>query len=482
MSIERLTSRRIWGSRADDSGIGMILVLGLASAMMIVVALSVTVAINSLASSRRHVQYEAALSTAEAGIDQTLAKIQTANDAGQIYTSSAECSARWTWPSNSLPTATVERAWVEAVIDTMPDSCLIRNGQGEYMTFRALDVNGGALPVVYSRGWSPSRSAAEHGDRTVRAEYLFSPYKPSQAILTQGDLDFSGSVEVDLDADSLATSADVHSNGNVFAGNNSLIVNGSLSASGTNDKSGTCPNNKITGTCDGEAPPVAVPVVSARALYRGLASSTKSAWFDLCPDGTVRSPDSAGLQPCAGTVLSTSGTFRGWTLANSGTLQAVWKFAPVSGTEYPGAYYIYQADAELGGANKKATPAPISVVAEAKPNGDPNNALTCGKSGGNLTWKLSAISNYLPGVIFLADGTIYGEANDNISRGVVAAGDRVDFSTSSSTIIGSVLTSGNCPAAGGNVLQGVKVSYDSSTEFPLSTLVRTTQWLELSGN
>jgi len=371
---------------------------------------------------------------------------------------------------------------VESVIDTMPASCIVKGGQGEYITFRALDSIGTPMPVVYSRGWSPSRTAAEHGDRVVRAEYLFSPYKPTQAVLTEGSLDFSGSVEVNLNADSIATSADVHSNNNIFAGNNSLIVNGSLSASGTNDKSGTCPNNKITGTCDAEAPPVAIPVVSARALYRGLASSTKSAWFDLCPDGTVHSPDPVGKQPCAGTVLSAAGSYRGWTLVDAGTLQATWKFAPVSGTDYPGAYYVYQANAELGGANKKATPAPISVVVEANPSGDPNNALTCGKSGGNLTWKLSAISNYLPGVIFLADGTIYGEANDLIGRGVVAAGDRIDWATSSSTIVGSVLTSGNCPAAGGNTLQGVKVSYDSSTEFPLSTIVRTTQWLELSGN
>lgn len=482
MDSEQLAHPRAAIRWTDESGIGMIVVLGLASVLMIVVALSITVAVNSLGSARRHVQYEASLSTAEAGIDQTLALIQQANDVGQVYTSAAQCSARWTWPSGSVPAATAERAWVESVINTMPDSCVVRSGQGEYVAFRALDSIGNPMPVVYSRGWAPSRQAAEHGDRTVRAEYLFSPYKPTQAILTEGDLDFSGSVEVNLAADSIATSADVHSNANVLAGNNSLVVNGNLSASGSNDKAGTCPNNKITGTCDAQAPPVAVPVVSARALYRGLASTTKSAWFDLCPDGTVRSPDPAGSQPCAGTVLSTAGTFRGWTLANAGTLDAVWRFAPVSGTDYPGAYYVYQANAELGGANKKATPAPISVVVEAKQNGDPNNALTCGKSGGNLTWKLSAISNYLPGVIFLADGTIYGEANDLIGRGVVAAGDRVDWATSSSTIIGSVLTSGNCPAAGGNVLQGVKVSYDSSTEFPLSTLVRTTQWLELSGN
>ena len=64
---------------------------------------------------------------------------------------------------------------------------------------------------------------------------------------------------------------------------------------------------------------------------------------------------------------------------------------------------------------------------------------------------------------------------------MVAAGDRIDWATSSSTIVGSVLTSGNCPAAGEHTA-GVKVSYDSSTEFPLSTIVRTTQWLELSGN
>lgn len=468
-----------------DDGIGMITVMGLASAVAIVVALSVTVAINSLSSARNHVEFEASLAAAETGVDQVLGEIQTAYDNGTAYApDDPDCAASWTWATGSLPTPEQEMAWLESAVAAMPESCVQSAGAGEYVAFRAKASNGTAIPVVYSLGWTPSREAPQAAARAIRVEYLFSPYKPNQAILTEADLVFSGSVEVDLADNSGATSADVHSNSDLSAGNNSLKVNGSVTASGANDRSGTCPDGKITGTCEAGAPPQAIPRVNARSLYRALATEAAAGWFDLCPDGSVRAPDlsdPASPTPCTGEVLSPDGTYRGWVLEDANTTDATWVFTPVDGTDYPGAYYAYQTNVSLEKGKGNKNEVTMSVIVEAKPDGWPNHAESCDKSGGTLIWKHGYITNYLPGVLFVADTAVIGEANSDVGVGVIAAGDYIDWNTSSSTVRGSMVTSGNCPTSPTNVIQGVALSYDSSSEVPLSTLIRTTGWLEMVG-
>jgi hypothetical protein len=471
---------------ARDEGIGMITVMGLSSSIAIVVALSVTVAINSLASARGHVEFESALATAETGIDEILGDIQTAYDNGVNYTpANADCTASWGWSNASMPGPAAEKAWLEAAVAAMPEECIKSAGRGQYVAFRAKAANGSPIPVVYSVGWTNTAAdASENRQRAVRVEYLFSPYKPNQAILTESNLVFSGSVEVDLANDSGATSADVHSNANLVAGNNSLKVNGNVTASGTNDKAGTCPDGKITGTCEAAAPPQAVPKVNVRSLYRALAPSTSAGWFDLCPDGTVRAPDLTNFTaptPCTGTVLSPSGTYRGWVLEDAGTVDATWVFKPVDGTDYPGAYYAYQTHVSLEKGKGNKNQVTMSVMVEAEQNGRPSYSATCNKSGGILTWKHGYITNYLPGVLFVADTAVIGEANSDVGTGVIAAGDYVDWNTSSSLIKGSMVSSGNCPTSPTNIIQGVELRYDSSSEVPLSTLIRTTGWMEMVG-
>ncbi len=469
----------------QDDGMGLITVMGLSSAVAIVVALSVTVAINSLSSARNHVEFEGALAAAETGVDEVLGDIQTAYDNGSAYTAANnDCTASWTWSGASLPEPAVEMAWLESAVESMPAGCLQAAGAGQYVAFRASASDGTPIPVVYSIGWTPSRDSAIAASRAIRVEYLFSPYKPNQAILTEADLVFSGSVEVDLTADSDATTADVHSNSDLTAGNNSLKVNGNVTASGTNDRAGTCPDQKITGTCESAAPPQAIPRVNARSLYRALASEAAAGWFDLCPDGSVRAPDltdAAAPSPCTGEVLSPEGDYRGWVLEDANSVDATWVFTPVDGTDYPGAYYAYQTNVSLEKGKGNKNEVTMSVIVEAKPDGRPGYSASCEKSGGTLNWKHGYITNFLPGVLFVADTAVIGEANSDVGTGVIAAGDYIDWNTSSSTVRGSMVTSGNCPTSPTNVIQGVELRYDSSSEVPLSTLIRTTGWLEMVG-
>lgn len=482
-----------------DDGIGMITVLGLTSAIAITVAITVTVAINSLSSSQNHQTYETSLAAAESGLDSLIGDIQNAYDQGVNFLGDdGVCTAQWTWNSATPPSPAQERQWLVNSVMAMPSSCVQDAGGGQYVAFRALNSIGAAVPVIYSVGWTPSVPTPEDPDtligetmatqpamRAIRAEYLFSPFRPNQAVVTQADLVFSGSVEVDLASTSSATSADVHSNSSVDAGNASLKVNGNITASGTNTKAGTCPNDKITGTCTQGDPPVSIPGIKARSIYRALARETRQGWYDLCPDGRVTGPDLSQPNqvpdPCTGEELSPTGSFRGWTLVDKGTPEATWVFTPVDGTDYPGAYYAYQANVSLEKGKGSKNQATMSVMAEAKPNGDPGNDETCNKSGGIITWKHSNISNFLPGVIFVADTAVIGQANSNVAVGVIAAGDYVDWQTSSSTVTGSMMASANCPTSPTNNIQGVVITYDSSSEVPLTTLIRTTQWLEMVG-
>lgn len=483
-------SRDLRRRAAGDEGIGLITVIGLASASASVVALSGTVAINSLASSRGHEYFESSLAAAETGLDGILGDVQTAYDNGVVYnpadygTVPMECTPpSWPaeWTSSGLPTPAEEKAWLLTQVNALPESCLTAAGRGEYYAFRAKSAAGNSIPVVYAIGWTPDRDSDSRGARVLRAEYLFSPFKPNQAILTEANLVFSGSVEVDLAEGSTSTTADVHSNGSVTAGNNSLTINGNMTASGANDRAGSCPDGKILGYCKAEEPPQAIPKVSARSIYRALAHEASASWFDLCPDGTVKAPNTTTVTPCSGEVLSASGAFRGWELVDAGDIEATWVFTPVDGTDYPGAYYAYQTNVSLEKGKGNKNDATMSVMAEAKPNGWPSHSATCDKSGGSITWKHSNIANYLPGVIFVADTFIIGDSNSDVRSGVIAAGDYIDWNTSSSTIRGSMVSSGNCPTSPTNIIQGVTLSYDSSSEVPLSTLIRTTQWLELVG-
>lgn len=484
--LRRLSRIRATGAtgrparRHRDSGIGLVLLLGVTTVLMILVGVSITVGVNSLASARRHLHFEAALDAAETGLDGTMGQIQVRNETGQSpFESPVNCRAAWTWPSGSIPSAAVERNWVISALDSMPDSCVQHGGEGEYITFRAVDQNNQQVNVLYSVGWAPDRNAFGSVRRIVKAQYVLTPYNPVNAILTEASLTISGSVEVSVAPP--ATSSDIHSNGAVEVTNNSLLAAGSVSATGTNSISGTCPNSKITGTCTELTPRQTVPRVDARRVYNALAATVPGSWYDLCPNGSVREPDPAAIQPCqdAAGVLSATGSYRGWSFDNA---SHTWTFEPVDGTDYPGVYYAYQSNIVIGGSNRNGPPSTLTAIAEANFSPSPAGpASACGKSGGDLTWSHTNIANYLPGLVFLADGKVVGTANADVSKGMIAAGDNIDINTSSSTITGSIVSSNICAARGGSTLQGVKVAFDSNSEVALFTHIRTTGWIEMTG-
>jgi hypothetical protein len=453
----------------QDDGIGLILVIGISAMMAILLAVITATAIRSLGSSSDHVNFEQSLAAAESGVDSELSYIQSARNQVPSVNYESPVSCRPATPAASVfASEATEKAWARSALNALPSSCTKSNAQGEYVSFK--------LPgrqVVYSLGWSPERGAPNAKERLLKVEYIFAPYRPGKALLTGGDVDFSGSVAINALA---GLPADVHTNANATGINNSLNVSGSITATGTVN---ACSSN-VVGGCEAGKPKERVPVANPRAVYTEYAMSyeANAQWYDLCNDGTVRSPSASG--PCTGTQISTS-PYRGWywTAGNAST-PGNWQLR-YTGTSYPGVYYVYGANAVLDTNGNPSAVQTISVIAEATVPSGYTNAATCNKYGGNITWKKYDIQNYLRGVLFIAQGSLDGNANSSAKAGLMMAGDKIDLQTSSATVQGSLIANNTCLAAGPNSVQGMEITYDQSVEAPVYSVVNTTLWLEYTG-
>jgi hypothetical protein len=326
-------------------------------------------------------------------------------------------------------------------------------------------------------GWSPSRTAVKAKQRLIKAEYIFAPFSPGKAILVSSALDFSGSVTVNNADPSLP--ADVHTNGSVTGYNNSLDVSGSITASGT--LPGSCPGG-VEGGCQSGAPLESIPVPNPRAVYNQYAAITDQ-WFDLCSAGAYGQVRQPAATPCTGTLLANVGggttpvaEFNGWTFtAGSGTTAPLWTLPRTAGS-YPGVYYVYQGDAQVGGNGNSNEDRFVTVIAESAMTG--GTAAHCGKLGGNVSWKLFHLRPYLSGLVLMAQADLTGGANNEAGSGLFMAGDKIDLNTSSATITGAVVAANLCAAAGPNTVQGVTILYDQNVETPVNDMIRTTLWLE----
>lgn len=464
----------------------MILVIGTATVIAALVAVTMAMAIQSLRSSREHVTFESALSVAETGVDETLSLINTAYNAAPSTTWVTPSPCDWTI-TGTFASAAAERTAARSKLLSLAtnSACRKQAGSGEYVA-----VHPTGKQTVYSLGFAPSYAKwisdpADSKTRLIKAEYIFAPYKPGQAVLTSGNLDFSGSLTVNTLNPSYP--ADIHSNTNITGGGSgSLTVQGTISSSGTNAMAGSCPSGVVA--CTQNQPLERVPAVSPRSVYDKLAMTTSN-WYDLCPGGVIKVPASTG--PCTGALnveQPSGGAFHGWSYtAGDSTTVPVWTLQRQSGTTtYPGVYYVYAADAQVGDNGNDATVWNITVLSEGAKGADKpagySNPARCDKYGGNLDWKLFTIQNYLSGLIFDAEGTLSGTANTSASAGFMWAGDNVNLHTSSNTLTGAIVSNNLCAAAGGNTVQGVTVNYDQTIEGPVSDIIRTTLWLEYVGN
>lgn len=449
--------------RGEDAGIALVSVIGL---IMMVTALMVVASVTTVAaigSSRDHVSFEQSLAAAEAGVDANLAAVSQAYSAG---------NPNWTNPSPCAlpaPTATdvaseaAERAWARTSLQALPTACTVTTPQGQYVAGRAP-----GRQAVYAIGWSPVRGSPDAKSRVLKAEYVFAPYAPGKALLTGGNLDFSGSVAINnLDP---ALPADVHTNQNISGYNNSLTVGGAVTATGT--LAGPCPSN-VSGGCEAGKPVEPMPNANPRTVWSTFAPFEPN-WVDLCPGGIAMKPSAASTQPClGGTVVNASP----WVYSVSGGVPT-WTY-PRSSSNSPGVYYVYLGNAQVGDNGNSRDIRQLTVIAEPATVGGP--LLTCGKLGGDISWKLFDLQPYLSGLVFLAGGSLYGGANADAGPGLFLAVDKIDLQTSSSTMTGAIVSQNKCAAAGVNTVQGVTIRFDDTIEAPVNDIIRTTLWLEYGG-
>lgn len=452
----------------EDGGFSLVLVMGFTSVIAGLSVLTATLGARALRSSDEHLNFEMAMATAEAGVDDLLSEVSAAYNGSPsvTYVTGGACALDAT---ADFADEDEEREWARDSLSALPDECLTPTSKGEYVAVRPIGKQ-----AVYAMGWYPSRDAPRATRRLVKAEYLFAPYKPQAAVLTQGDLEFSGG-SVAVNAVGAALGADVHTNSRItdYPSGNSLAVDGQLTSSGS-PLPGDCPPGVEDGCAAGEALQ-GLPVIKAGQVYSTQAMLNSATWYDLCPDGRVRAPSSAG--PCLGTELSAA-PYRGWEFtAGSSTVAPVWTLPRTAGGPYPGTYYVHEGDAVIGNSGNSSTTWQMTVIAAARTTGV-SNPSTCDKLGGNIEWRLFNMTPALSGLQLLADANLTGSANNTAGTGLFLAGDKVDLSTSSMTLNGAVVASNSCSAQGSNTMQGVTVNYDDTVEAPVADVIRTSLWLE----
>ena len=485
---------------SDDEGLSLLLVIGfglVATSLMIV---GTTIADRSLVSSREHSHFEGALAAAENGIDEALARSQTIYNqtGGDSYVTPSggitgdptpDCvasSVAWsTYPMPAVPTAAQGRDFAKTVLNGLPSGCVHVTQQGDYAFFKPA-----GRATVYAIGWFPHRGAKEVKTRMLKAEYLFVPYRPQQAILASGPVTLGSSTTVTSAPPNDPALAGVHSNATVTVQTGNPTVYGPVTSTGASSASSNNFMSNPGGNVSTKAT-VRVPAVNAAAVWgKNHATNPPGGWYDLCADGHVRSPD--GATPCAGTDLgnfASGGSFRGWSY-NSGTSPVQWiAGSGLKSNGYSGTYYINGADV-VNNASNAGSPVPnLTVIAAA-------STLSCNKVAGNITWsQTDAAATSTSGLWLLADQDILTTSNyhsgsdiaGTVVSGMFIAGDQIQMETSSAGAYGSVIAADQCDPADGaslvdsSLIKNPAIYYDPNAQAPFVDIINTTLWLEYVG-
>lgn len=488
--------RALRAPRGEDEGAGLLLVIGTAGVVMSLVLVAASIAERSLTSGRQHDAFTTALQAAESGIDLGLARVQGAYDldasdyrtphpSATDFDQLPDCvGAEVTFPSTAGASAAAETAWAKAQLLAVAgiSGCVRTIARGEYVVLKPA-----GRQAVYAMGWSPSRTAPKPRMRMLKAEYIFAPYKPSNAVLTGGDLELNASTLVTGATAGGVDQAAVHSNGNITVTNGNPTVTGPVTYSG----GGSPPqSNNFPGGQGSASAAQSVPTISARSVYRRNVANYVGAWFDLCPDGKARAGSTSGVE-CTGTVLGDyaatgSGTFKnGWTFtAGVSGGPPTWSFSP-GDDSVTGIFYVSQGNAATGQANKSSSK--LTVIASSV-------GTSCNKSGGNIDWdKVNIATPYLTGTFMIADqdlrtGSNFGAGSasgSTVISGLFVGGDQVELQTSSNGAFGSVIAGDQCDPTGSmvdkNVIKNPEVYYDPTGYAPFTDVVNTTLWLEMTG-
>jgi len=496
--LSRLTPRT-----RDDEGVSLILVIGFGFIAMALMIVGTTIATRSLASSRDHSHFEGALSAAENGIDAALARSQKLYDltgadsyvtpsTGIPGDASPDCNAAavsWSATMPGTPTNAQERAFARSTLLALPTSCVHVTSQGDYAFFKP-----SGRQTVYAMGWFPHKGASGAKTRLLKAEYLFVPYRPQQAILSSGPVTLGSSTTVTSAPPNDPALAGVHSNATVSVETGNPTVYGPVSSTQVStDSSNRFYANTATGGAVAQTAAIRIPAVNAREVWtRNHAVNPPGGWYDLCADGTARDPDGlvAGVPtPCVGTIRAT-GSFRGWTYDGTGSVKVWTAGSGLKTSGYSGTYYVDGADIKNDAGNAGSSVPNLTVIAAAA-------TTTCSKVAGNISWdKTDVAAPSLSNLFMLADQDIKIDSNyyagsasgGTVVSGQFIAGDQIEMQTSSNGAYGSVVAADQCDPADGsslvdkNLVKNPSIYYDPNAMAPFIDIINTTLWLEYTGS
>lgn len=509
--LASLKTRDRLESRGDD-GLAMLLVIATMGIISLLILVVFGIADRSLLSSRTHATFEQALSTAENGIDLGLAQVNAVyNAVGTDSFATPETTQTWD-PTpvcaatavdapapSTIDTAVKERAWAKqqilAIASAYP-SCIRSAGVGQFVVLKPRNTTSAIRQTVYSMGWVPGYNKPNAKARLVKAEYLFAPYKPSNAILTNGNLELDSSTTVTTGGTYSPSLAAVHTNGTITVPNGNPTVTGPVSSS----LATTAQSNNFSSNTGGKAvvsPKENVPLIQPTSVYKTqgpLVTAAGLSWNDLCTNtlvtpnvGEVRSWASTG--PCTGTLITTlanGGSWHNWTYSKATGQPATWTASKLDSTD-SAVWYIHAGNVDIGPGNGSVPQ--ISILAD-------SGGQSCQKTAGYIHWDhidlgAPAITN----TFMVAEADLVTDANwkagsatgGTVVSGLFVAGDQVNMQTSSAGAYGAVIAGDQCPAVsgdlanGGNVVKNPSIYYDPNAEAPLTDIVRTTLWLEFVG-
>lgn len=478
----------------DDDGVGIIVVLGISTFIMILIVTAAAMARNALVMSSGRSNYENALASAEAGVDTALGMLQTAYDEYSAdYPIPALASAHFQAPTCSgspltapeeFATPDAERDWASTAITTLVasnPSCLITTESGQYAVIKpSTPLVSGRYPGfgrVYAMGWAPFKGAKSESSRMVKAEYVFLPYSPQAAILTSGNLEIESSTLVSTATGYDPSLAGVHSNGVITTQGNPTVW-GKVTSTGDSTSSSNRFYSNPGGTV-ASAPTASIPRVNVRSFYFSAPNSDAVAmgrWFDLCPDGTVHAWSEGG--PCTG-ALNSSQAGVGWNYTSSG------RFWEASRNSVSGVFYIHEGNVRVGTGN--ASIPNITVIASSA------NASDCAlKQYGNIEWDhYNLLAPAFRNLFLMADADIAtgsnftagnrGTSGTAVTSGMYIAGDQISMQTSSEGAVGSIIAADRCttsPNVTTNVVKNPAVYFDPDGDSPFSDIITVTLWLE----
>ena len=293
--------------------------------------------------------WEQALHVAEGGLDVYLVDLAAAPDPDALNTGHT---------ASQLSSKDAVIAEAETYAAANPAEVVV-GPQGEAVVLKPIGV-----PIIYSVGWVPSRTAIGHKTRVVQIEYGYSggstTWSVTTAFLTGGDVNFKTASAGIMDS-SGNDNANAHANGTMGKHNNFDIEGCGVSAEDDTGEGDNCPP-------PGPVDPMTIPYVNPREVH-DLAD------YDPCPDGIVRfgpahaSGPGLGADPCTGTITSLPGSwyfyhFQGvptWGMGNSPS----------------GTFYAFETDFEAFYGS--ATPFQMTFIVEATGNdADCSNAVSDG--------------------------------------------------------------------------------------------------------